>query len=355
MSVVKKGSTDVSRYIVLRDSSDGTPETGYTVTDLDLQYTRSGAAPSAKADISAVLAATNSAHSDNQAIEIDSTSSPGLYRIDWPDAAFATGVDKVILVVTGTGLDPAVEEVQLVNYDPEDGVRLGLTALPNAAADDAGGLPISDAGGLDMDSLSTLTEAQVNAQCDTALSDYGANTTTPPTAASIADAVWDEASTGHTDAGKAGAQMWTDVDAILADTADLQANQGAWATATGFATAAAQTTMQGNITDILADTNELQTDDVPGLIGALNDFDPANDTVAHVTLCDTITTYTDNVKQTADHTAAIATVDSNVDAIKAKTDNLTFTATSILQADVQYVNAVQLTGTGVSGDEWGPV
>jgi hypothetical protein len=39
-----------------------------------------------------------------------------------------------------------------------------------------------------------------------------------PTAATIADAVWDEASTGHTDAGKAGAQMWTDIDAILDDT-----------------------------------------------------------------------------------------------------------------------------------------
>jgi hypothetical protein len=38
------------------------------------------------------------------------------------------------------------------------------------------------------------------------------------TAADIADAVWDEASTGHTDAGKAGAQLWTDIDAILADT-----------------------------------------------------------------------------------------------------------------------------------------
>jgi hypothetical protein len=56
-----------------------------------------------------------------------------------------------------------------------------------------------------------------------------------PTAAAIADAVWDEASAGHTDAGKAGQQLWTDVDAILAD------------------------------------TNELQTDDIPGAITALND------------------------------------------------------------------------------------
>jgi len=44
---------------------------------------------------------------------------------------------------------------------------------------------------------------------------------------------------------------------------------------------------------IVADTNELQTDDVPGLIGALKDFDPANDDVAVVTLVTTTTTNTD--------------------------------------------------------------
>jgi hypothetical protein len=37
-------------------------------------------------------------------------------------------------------------------------------------------------------------------------------------AADIADAVWNEASTGHTDAGKAGAHLWTNIDAILQDT-----------------------------------------------------------------------------------------------------------------------------------------
>lgn len=35
-----------------------------------------------------------------------------------------------------------------------------------------------------------------------------------PSAADIADAVWDEASTGHTDAGKAGTQLWTVLDAV---------------------------------------------------------------------------------------------------------------------------------------------
>lgn len=37
--------------------------------------------------------------------------------------------------------------------DLDDSVRAGLTALPNAAADAAGGLPISDAGGLDIDAI----------------------------------------------------------------------------------------------------------------------------------------------------------------------------------------------------------
>lgn len=44
-----------------------------------------------------------------------------------------------------------------------------------------------------------------------------------PTAATIADAVWDEAAAGHTDAGKAGAQLWTDIDAILVDTGEIGA------------------------------------------------------------------------------------------------------------------------------------
>ena len=43
----------------------------------------------------------------------------------------------------------------VVAIDIHDSVRAGLTALPNAAADAAGGLPISDAGGLDLDGLNT--------------------------------------------------------------------------------------------------------------------------------------------------------------------------------------------------------
>lgn len=95
---VTGGSTDVTTYFVLRLAADGTEATGLTITNFDLQYVRSGAAPAAKVDATA-LAATDSAHGDNQAIEIDATDQPGLYRVDWPDAAFAAGVKEVILTV----------------------------------------------------------------------------------------------------------------------------------------------------------------------------------------------------------------------------------------------------------------
>ena len=138
--IIKKGTTDVKTYFKLIDPTTGAPETGLTITDLDATYVRDGAA-SVKADLTA-LAAVDSAHGDNKAKEVDGTNCPGLYRVDWPDAAFATGVDRVQLCVNGAAVDPAYLEVELVNYDPADGVRMGLTALPNAAAAAAGGLVI---------------------------------------------------------------------------------------------------------------------------------------------------------------------------------------------------------------------
>ena len=65
------------------------------------------------------------------------------------------------------------------------------------------------------------------------------------------------------------------IDLILADTGDLQSNQGAWATAVGFSThdaAAVKTAIEAggsSLAQILADTGELQVDDTPAAIAAL--------------------------------------------------------------------------------------
>ena len=95
---VAAGAASVTTYFSLRKTSDGTPATGLTIADIDLQYTRSGALPTAKVDAVA-LAATDSAFAANKAIEIDATDQPGLFRIDWPDAAFLVGTREVLLTV----------------------------------------------------------------------------------------------------------------------------------------------------------------------------------------------------------------------------------------------------------------
>ena len=41
-------------------------------------------------------------------------------------------------------------------------------------------------------------------------------------------------------------------------------------------------------------------------------------------------------------------------AIKAKTDSLTFTTAGQVDANIQYVNDVEVTGNGQTGTEWGP-
>ena len=56
--------------------------------------------------------------------------------------------------------------------------------------------------------------------------------------------------------------------------------------------------------------------------------------------------------------AALTTVDDFLDteiaAIKAKTDSLTFTVAGQVDSNIQYVNDVAVTGTGAAGNEWGP-
>lgn len=128
---IKKGTVDFISYFNLVDSAAGTPETALTITNIDATYTRAQAA-AVKNDLTA-LAATTTAHTDNKGIEVDATNAPGLYRIDWPDAAFASGADKVILTVTCSGCAPAHLIVELVDCEPAD-VQAILGALATSAA-----------------------------------------------------------------------------------------------------------------------------------------------------------------------------------------------------------------------------
>jgi len=143
MRLVKKGAASQTIYLEVLDSTSitGARKTGlvFNTSGLTAYYVRNGG--SAAQITLAALAAANSAWSSGGFKEVDATNMPGVYRLDVPDAAFAGGAESVVVTLRGaTGMVQVSEEVQLVAVDLQDGVRLGLTALPNAAAEAAGGL-----------------------------------------------------------------------------------------------------------------------------------------------------------------------------------------------------------------------
>ena len=146
---IQYDSTDQSVVVKIIDSTTGLPEEAveHDSTGIALWYRREGGTK--QAITPAALAALNDAHADGGIEHIDD----GYYRLDIPDAAFASGASGVLIGGTVTGMIILAAYVPLVAYNPADAVRLGLTSLPNAAADAAGGLPVSDAGGLDMDNI----------------------------------------------------------------------------------------------------------------------------------------------------------------------------------------------------------
>jgi len=328
---ILKGSTDIQAVVRIVDSTNGTPELSveHNTTGMDMAYRREGAASVAITEVA--LAALTTAHTDGGIEHIGD----GYYRVDVPDAAFATGADHVLIHGTVTDMVVIGELLQLVDVNFEDGVRMGITALPNAAADAAGGLAISDAGGLDLDAILADTNelqgddvpgliATLDAVVDTVKVDTAAilvdtSTTIPGTITTIdgnVDAILVD--TGTTIPGTIST-IDTNVDSILVDTgttlqAELDAIQAAVITnAAGVDIAADIIAMKADTAAILIDTNELQTDDVPGLIATL---DAVVDTVKAETvliLADT------NELQTDDVPGLIATLDAVVDTVKAET------------------------------------
>lgn len=97
---VAAGSTDQSVVIRIVDSADGTPEEGVTSASggIALWYWRMGSTVTAITESD--LAAIDSAHSDGGMKHADD----GYYRVDIPDAAFATGAARVTIGGTVTGM-----------------------------------------------------------------------------------------------------------------------------------------------------------------------------------------------------------------------------------------------------------
>lgn len=140
------GATSQSVNVFVRDSSSttGAGLTGlaYNTASLTAYYSHAGANATATAITLATLAAVNGAYSSGGFKEIDATNMPGWYRFDIPNACLATskGRSVAIHLKGAANMAPLPIEIELTGWDNQDSVRAGLTALPNAAAEAAGGL-----------------------------------------------------------------------------------------------------------------------------------------------------------------------------------------------------------------------
>lgn len=301
---IPAGVTDQYIYFVAVDATDlKTRETG--LSGFTVYRSRNGGA-----------AASMTTPTVN---ETDSSNMPGVYELLLDeDMTIDAGDDsqEMIFHITTSGMAPVSRVIEL--YRPKisvgytlsveaDGDLTKVNTLDGHTAQTGDSYPrigTAGAGLTDLGGMSTAMKAEINAEADTALTDYDPPTKTEmdlnatqivalvtsdvsdeftvikgatfsaatdtleairdrgdvawltgaggsaPTVGEIADAVWDEATSGHTGGGTFGEQCKTDIDAILAD------------------------------------TNELQSDDVPTLIGALNDVSSADVNAA----CDTALT-----------------------------------------------------------------
>lgn len=151
---LKTGIVDRTIQVFLQDSSSttGAGLPGVVAVELVASYIR----VETDNDVTITqltlndLASLTAAHNDGGWIEINAALAPGWYRLDLPDAVFAAGAWSAGVSLIDGGTDnfvaPWTAEIQLVSYDPEDTVRLGLTALPNAAVESPGGLYTQGAG-----------------------------------------------------------------------------------------------------------------------------------------------------------------------------------------------------------------
>jgi hypothetical protein len=190
--------------------------------------------------------------------EVDSTNHKGVYEIQIADARYNVSSAKSLLISISGATNAAETDVviPLRDLDPYDAVRAGLTSLPNVASGSAGAIITSGTGTAQLSvSSGAVTAGTVSDKTGYSLS------TAPPTAAAIADAVWDEASGDHLAAGSTGAALNAAGSAGDPWTTTLPgAYTGSQAgkmladilTDTG-------TTLQGELDGIQADTEDIQS------------------------------------------------------------------------------------------------
>lgn len=174
-----KGSTSVISHIFILDSSKttGAGLTGLTNASggLVCYYIRPDKTSSTSSTLNSITTlGTYAGSSTNSAFkEVDSTNMPGVYEFQFANNMLASGANQVVVMLQGaTNMAPVLIEVQLTSADLNDGIHLGITALPNAAATSSGGLPTSGTSANQISLSSGRAAVQSNYVKNTALNAF---------------------------------------------------------------------------------------------------------------------------------------------------------------------------------------
>ena len=142
-NLLLKDTTSKIIEITLRDSTTGQGKTGVSFASVTGSYCREGGT---RVAITMASGTAGDAYSSGKWCEVDATNMPGLYQVHIPNAALATGVNGVTLQFKVSGAIDKVVKIGLVGANIQDAVRLGLTALPNVASGSAGAIITSGTG-----------------------------------------------------------------------------------------------------------------------------------------------------------------------------------------------------------------
>lgn len=260
--------------LILVDDGDGkTPITSVTWAAGDVRIKKQGGAW-------ANAAGSDPAHTED-----------GVWTYTLTAGEVDTAGEVLVKAEKGSTFRMFTRTVEIVGYQPRDGVRLGLTALPNAAAEAAGGLYTRGTG-------AGQINQPANGRVDT------------NTVAMAADVISGAAlSTGAANEIQNGLASSTAINLLAADVAALQLDVD------GLATAAALAAVQ-------ADTDNIQTRLPAALVSGRMDSSvgaaAANTITASALATDAVT----EIQSGLSTAAALAAVQSDVDAMQADVDLL---------------------------------
>jgi hypothetical protein len=290
-TVVLAGATDQSVLVRADTISTGTPNTSLTHASSGLEIRYKRGATGAVTTVTPVTQTSTGAHSDGGFVHLHG----GVYRVDLPDAAFAAAAPWVVITLAGvTDVRFTVATVDLSAGDPRaEFVQADVARWRG-----------------------TQPNVLVSNRVDTSVGAMAANVMTA--AAAAADL------TTELQSGLATAAALTTVDNEIA-VIDTNVDTLISRVTAAVATAAALTTVDNEIAVI------------DGIVDTL---------LARVTA----EVATASALATVD--TEIGVIDGLVDSIKAKTDSLTFTVANVVDANVQRINDVTITGDGSVGDKF---